>query len=175
MILSVFAIPVFADSLEWYSKWSNDFAVETDEEATNRVAYLYSGRNNAVQVGRLYIDSLGGNRFHVTYEIYDEWNLAQVHFEAIDDDDLTFISKKNGNLIPGKFTVNEEFDPYDDDGLFSFIYEADSEVVNFAAHAVVEKYDECTCTSYSQTAWGIICGEQWKTKGNWSHYFYPFD
>lgn len=158
MIMSMFAGSVFG--IEWESKWSGDFANEISSEASTEVATLYAGQD--LEVGKVYIDYLGVNKYHVTYDITeDNWYLKEVHFEAINEGDKAFImNAKNGNLIPGQFTVKQIFELSEEITTFSFEYNTSSDTDKFAAHAVIGNRD---CVINAEAPYGgyvVIDDEQ---------------
>lgn len=149
-----------------------DLYEATELTAINKVADLMAGQNT--DVGDLYINSLGGNVYLVTYQLTAEnYFLGEIHFEAISDGESGFTSDSDiiyskGGIIPGKLTVNLAFDMPDVNEVsgtisggtrqYSFIYTSGAPVDSFAAHSVVclataEAYEDIIVGSKDETGY----------------------
>lgn len=136
LIISLIIAPAYG------AKPSNDRIVDTvegsDTSASLKVADLVTEEN--VVVGDVFIMHVDENNYEVRYLVTESgWYLTEVHFEAISEGDLDYISNK-GTLIPGKFTEKTSFALSEEITEYSFLYKAGAEVTDFAAHAVVGQH-----------------------------------
>lgn len=146
MIIAMMGMPVRAEES---TRVVDDYDCDVIEEAHTFAAELMAGK--ALDVGGVFIEDRGENQYLVTYQVdADNWYLKEVHFEAINDGDADYIFSKGG-LIPGKFTVRKEFELEDEMTQFSFLYKSGSEVLSFAAHAVVCQPAVYETIEYEQT------------------------
>jgi hypothetical protein len=163
-----------------------DSAPVSSLTATNKAADLMAGQN--MDAGDLYIDSMGGNVYLVTYQLTAaNCYFGEIHFEAINDgnpgytDDSSIIYSKGG-IVPGRLTVNTSFAMPVVDELsgvvtggtrqYSFLYSSGAPVDSFAAHSVVclattETYDETVTGTKTETGFiasGAIDGQVVETR-----------
>ncbi|MBN2558889.1 MAG: hypothetical protein JXB33_09065 [Clostridia bacterium] len=136
MIIAMLAVPVSAAKPGDGPARVEDTVSASVTPADYPATTLMAGQD--MPVGTVYINACAEpNTYEVRYVVDAEgWWLSEVHFEAINNGDLEFIMN-NGSLIPGKFTVNQKFEPGFEVKEYSFKYESDDEVLDFAAHAVV--------------------------------------
>lgn len=179
MTFLMIAVPAFAAKVD-STRVYDELREENVEPATTTVAYLSGGQKALEDIGKIYIEPEDGNLFRVTILLrpeYPDWNIEEVHFEAINDEnngypgDLDFISS-SGGLIPGKFTVNKEFD--EPTRGYSFLYysscDNERDVVGFAVHVVVSNGD------ITETAWSDCLNSDPYDGGNWSEIIWlPFE